>query len=139
MKNAINLNTIGDLERAFGVETGDIVMCTYDPSPNMAERSLEISSGIYNPYQGLASDKKGDLSPALRTSTVDLAANATQRVDLLKSEHYYRLHLTGQGSGDFSRIKNPPSSKVQIKVKDTINFEILKKASGVTRLFRDSI
>ncbi|MGV8086592.1 MAG: hypothetical protein ACP5N1_03095 [Candidatus Woesearchaeota archaeon] len=126
------METIKQLESILGVECGDLIICTYHTPFTQKGTSLSIGTGIYNPYQGISGNRLGPRH-------VDLAHNAKQRADLVKSDDCFRVHLLGSGYGDKSQIYNVDGMQTQIPVNHIIDFKIVMKSSEVTEFYKKAI
>ncbi len=127
-----NIKTIEQLESVVNVECGDLIICTYNTPFTAKGTSLSVSAGIYEPYQGVNNSRMGP-------GHVDLAYNAKQRADLIKSDDCFRVHLIGHGYGVKSQIYNVDGAQTQIPIDHLIDFKVVMKSKEVTEFYKKSI
>ena len=126
------INNVKQLEARLGAETGDLIMCSYEPPLTPPGSCLDIAVGLYNPYQGIDG---GRLGP----SEVDFTHGASQNSNLKKSNTCFRVHLIGHGYGDKLKIYNVPGTQTQIPVENIIDFKIIMKGNEVTEFYKDAL
>jgi hypothetical protein len=123
-----NIETIDELENKFGVQTGDLVMCTYNFTS--WKDKLDFAVGLYDPYQGINNRRLG-------LEHVDFFEGARQREDLVKSKEFFRIHLFAHSQGKKEKLYNA-GHHLQIPVISVKDFELILKAKEITNFYKIS-